>query len=640
MTFQLQNKFEYKYEIQGLRVISILLVAIYHIWELGVSGGVDLFICISGYFMGIHYLKIIAHDKFYSAMDHFKSIIVRLLIPTYFFLIIFLIVAKFVFDPSHLLDIAKSIQASVLYLENVELIQQSYDYVSRDNSIDPLIHLWAVSIIGQLSLFSVIHFFVISKLNNKLRALLISTVCLAIASLIYSIYKTHISPETAYFDTFARGYEFWSGMLFAFINNVFKLGKRSYLTLLSFILFLLIGPLFGQTAEFPGLIGLLPVIAGAGILLFYDKERLYILDKILTNKYFIFCSRSTYPFYLWHWPIYVYVFSSNGFTSLNFLQGLSVLLISFIVSVLTTQILSPITKITQINLKLIVIVLIGSLLYFVTPQYLDIKHGAAQLYKTLRYDTHYLAKPHEVAQIKNDDRLIINIYGRPESDRILLLTGASHTDNWVAFFDEFGKRYNYKVIVIIKLACYFQDFSGLKDDCLKWNIKVDSYIKTLTFQQAILVTNLTQMLPATSNGQAKETIPSGKIVKLSNLIDQGFDVIGLRDSPRLKNFYDPVKCFIDREPICSISKDKVMDDLAFAKFVKDYPQFNLTDFSRVYCDDLRCISSEKRNIYFADYDGHMSQTFVRNSYEKLEKILFSSIKPELKDKILKKTSGI
>ena len=40
---------EYLYELQGLRTISALMVAVYHIWFQRVSGGVDVFFVVAAY---------------------------------------------------------------------------------------------------------------------------------------------------------------------------------------------------------------------------------------------------------------------------------------------------------------------------------------------------------------------------------------------------------------------------------------------------------------------------------------------------------------------------------------------------------------------------------------------------------------
>lgn len=44
-------------EIEGLRTLAALLVAVYHIWVGKVSGGVDVFFVVTGFFITLTVLK-------------------------------------------------------------------------------------------------------------------------------------------------------------------------------------------------------------------------------------------------------------------------------------------------------------------------------------------------------------------------------------------------------------------------------------------------------------------------------------------------------------------------------------------------------------------------------------------------------
>ena len=275
MTLVAANKFEFKNEIQGLRVISIFLVALYHVGCLGVSGGVDLFICISGYFLGIHYLKIIYREQKYSAIQHVGSIVVRLLLPTYLFLAFFVIAFRIINGQVLTSDVINSIVSSLAYLKNFQLINFAYEYASRDNGIDPLVHLWAVSIIGQLSIISVFIFKAATIYSSRggvvdrkraIHFLLVVSLFLASISLAYSICSPSKVREALYFDTFARAYEFLFGIFFSALRISYDIKRNWLLTLFALLAFILFGPLFGNGFVYPGWVSFIPVLAG-GVLL-------------------------------------------------------------------------------------------------------------------------------------------------------------------------------------------------------------------------------------------------------------------------------------------------------------------------------------------------------------------------------------
>lgn len=75
------SRSQYILEVQGLRGVAALLVAIYHIWFNRVSGGVDAFFVISGYFIATTFIK---NDRL-QLSDIFSYYLksIRRIYPTY-----------------------------------------------------------------------------------------------------------------------------------------------------------------------------------------------------------------------------------------------------------------------------------------------------------------------------------------------------------------------------------------------------------------------------------------------------------------------------------------------------------------------------------------------------------------------------
>src|SRR6201998_4279767 len=52
----------YRHDLDGLRGVAIALVAIFHVWFGRVSGGVDVFLVLSGFFFGGSLLRAALHS--------------------------------------------------------------------------------------------------------------------------------------------------------------------------------------------------------------------------------------------------------------------------------------------------------------------------------------------------------------------------------------------------------------------------------------------------------------------------------------------------------------------------------------------------------------------------------------------------
>src|SRR5699024_11668789 len=85
---------QYRPEIEGLRVIAAFLVAIYHIWMMRVSGGVDVFFVVSGFLITTSLLSKYARDGYIKFSTYILGLLKRLL-PNSFILFFFVFVAGY-----------------------------------------------------------------------------------------------------------------------------------------------------------------------------------------------------------------------------------------------------------------------------------------------------------------------------------------------------------------------------------------------------------------------------------------------------------------------------------------------------------------------------------------------------------------
>lgn len=157
----LQIEKRFRPEIEGLRFVAALLVAIYHIWLGRVSGGVDVFFIISGYLITASVISKVNKDGYLSFKKYFGGLLKRLL-PNVLVILCVVAIATFFIIPSSIYSkTLKELIASLFYYQNLQLAFSNTDYLSAEQAKTPLEHFWAMSIQGQ---FYVIWFFLFTAI--------------------------------------------------------------------------------------------------------------------------------------------------------------------------------------------------------------------------------------------------------------------------------------------------------------------------------------------------------------------------------------------------------------------------------------------------------------------------------------------
>src|ERR1700750_698269 len=113
-----KNPAVFRPEIEGLRAIAAILVAIFHIWLGRVSGGVDVFFVVSGFLITT---GLLGHIDRWQRVDFalFLGRLVRRLVPlAYVVLCTVIVAAVFLMPKSRWKDTIEQVAAAALYVEN------------------------------------------------------------------------------------------------------------------------------------------------------------------------------------------------------------------------------------------------------------------------------------------------------------------------------------------------------------------------------------------------------------------------------------------------------------------------------------------------------------------------------------------
>jgi peptidoglycan/LPS O-acetylase OafA/YrhL len=344
----------YRHDLDGLRGVAIALVAVFHIWFGRVSGGVDVFLVLSGFFFGGRLLR--------NALDPGASLsparevvrLVRRLLPALVVVLAGSAVLTFLVQPQTRWEtFADQSLASLGYYQNWELADTASNYLRAGEAVSPLQHIWSMSVQGQFYLTMLILVFVLAALLRKplgkhLRIVFIGLfTALTIASFVYAIFAHQTNQATAYYSTFARAWELLLGALIGALVPAIRwpMWLRTTVATVALAAILSCGALIDGVAQFPGPWALVPV--GAAVLMILaaanrqadprTRDRMPLPNRVLAIGPLVTLGTMAYSLYLWHWPLLIFWLSYSGHSRATFADGAGILLVSGVLAYLTMR---------------------------------------------------------------------------------------------------------------------------------------------------------------------------------------------------------------------------------------------------------------------------------------------------------------
>ena len=348
----------YRYDLDGLRGIAIALVAMFHIWFGRVSGGVDVFLALSGFFFGGKILRA-ALDPAVSLSPVAETIrLIRRLVPALVVVLAGCALLTILVQPQTRWEtFADQSLASLGYYQNWELASTASDYLRAGEAVSPLQHIWSMSVQGQ---FYIAFLLLVAGCAYLLQGLfrgrqapwlrtgfVVLLSALTVASFSYAIIAHQADQTTAYYNSFARAWELLLGALVGALVPYIRwpMWLRTTAATVSLAAVVSCGALIDGVKEFPGPWALVPV--GATVLMILaganlqgdptTAGRMPLPNRLLATRPLVTLGAIAYSLYLWHWPLLIFWLSYSGHRHANFLDGAAVLLVSGVLAYLTTQ---------------------------------------------------------------------------------------------------------------------------------------------------------------------------------------------------------------------------------------------------------------------------------------------------------------
>ncbi|OBF03217.1 acetyltransferase [Mycobacterium sp. ACS4054] len=343
----------YRYDLDGLRGIAIALVAVFHIWFGRVSGGVDVFLALSGFFFGGKIIRAALNPAVTLSPVAELTRLVRRLVPALVVVLAGCAVLTILVQPETRWEtFADQSLASLGYYQNWELANTASDYLRAGEAVSPLQHIWSMSVQGQ---FYVGFLLVIAgsaylfrrPLGKHLRTLvLVLLTALTVASFVYAIVAHQNDQAAAYYNSFARGWELLLGALVGALVPAIRwpMWIRTVVATAALAAIVSCGALIDGVQEFPGPWALVPVgatmlmiLAGANLRGAPAGGRLPLPNRLLAAPPLVALGAMAYSLYLWHWPLLIFWLSFTGHRHAGFVEGAAVLLVSGLLAHLTTR---------------------------------------------------------------------------------------------------------------------------------------------------------------------------------------------------------------------------------------------------------------------------------------------------------------
>ncbi|UNB55343.1 acyltransferase family protein [Mycolicibacterium sp. YH-1] len=347
----------YRHDLDGLRGIAIALVAVFHVWFGRVSGGVDVFLALSGFFFGGRLLRAsLSSTTSLAPLPEVKRLVRRLLPALVVVLAASAVLTILVQPETRWEAFADQSLASLGYYQNWELASTAADYLRAGEAVSPLQHIWSMSVQGQFYIAFLVLIFAFAYLFRRLLgrhlrvALIVLLSALTIASFVYAIIAHNADQATAYYNSFARAWELLLGALAGALVPFVRcpMWLRTVVSAVALAAIVSCGFLIDGVKEFPGPWALVPV--GATILFILSAAnraadphltradgRMPLPNRWLASAPFVSLGAMAYSLYLWHWPLLIFWLAYSGHSRANFLEGAAVLLISGVLAWLTTK---------------------------------------------------------------------------------------------------------------------------------------------------------------------------------------------------------------------------------------------------------------------------------------------------------------
>ncbi|WP_278235131.1 acyltransferase family protein [Isoptericola sp. AK164] len=644
-------------ELHGLRGLALGLVVLFHLFGNGrVSGGVDVFLVISG-FLVTRSLVRRADGPGIRLGQHLGRTAARLVPPALATFAGVALLAAVLLPPAQMIDVGREIVASALYVENWALIAFQLDYGAAGPTASPLQHFWSLSVQGQFFLLwplAVMALAVVARRAGSTTGQVTAWFVAATttASFAYAVHLTAVDQQVAYFDSVARYWELGAGALLALAAPHLRLPHvlRAGMSWLGLLLIGSAGLLVDGARLYPGpwtlwpVLGALLVLAGAGSTASWSPRR------ALQVRPLRFAADISYPLYLWHWPLLVFYLRARGYEQVGWRGAAALLALSVLLAWLTHRLVATPTRdrsyrvgprrtllAAAVSTALVVATGTGVVaamehrqqaalaqLTSVSPEHPGAAALAADADDSRPWRAGYRPSAEHGSADKpaiidaddciqkagdgrgRDELHVCSVHRPPTPARHVVIAGGSHSYQWEPALTSIAEQQGWELTVLGKGGCRLA-VRDAGDDCARWAADALDEIVRLA-PDAVVVTGTQTRAGAPHPG---ETVEDEQVHAWQELQAHDIPVVAVRDNPRFD--VDPPDCVGRHGPAserCTVARPHVLAPSNPLTTATVPDNVHPVDMSPWLCLDDECPAVVGNVLVYRD-DDHLTATYVR-----------------------------
>ena len=292
---------KYRPDIDGLRGVAVLLVIWFHSGLPGTPGGfvgVDVFFVISGYLITSIIHRGAIEGRF-SFADFYRRRFRRIAPALVTVTAATMVVGSVLFLPYELETLARSAIATIGFVPNI-YFWRSADYFMLAGGIAPLLHCWSLGVEEQFYLL----FPATLVVAERFRKAKLAVALIGATSLFLCLFTTTRMPVASFYLLPTRGWELMLGAALSLGMIAVPDRARQAAGIVGIALILTAAAAISAEDAFPGWRALVPTL-GAALVICSGPQS--IAGRSLSVRPLVYVGRISYSFYLWHWPVLVFL---------------------------------------------------------------------------------------------------------------------------------------------------------------------------------------------------------------------------------------------------------------------------------------------------------------------------------------------